>query len=206
MRIRHRGQKHETRRFPYLPHPDEKERVRARSKALKDALAAKATEAATYHFYGKPKSQVADEQTLRDWLTAWKFQACELVEDDASHKPLTHLTPRAGAKKDANPIDNLIRIADQNTHKNKRMSLMDKRIVDLERSDFNGPNGLLRMLTGRRPKPTKDEPEPPKPNASVGTQRRALGIFGAVWNHARDEWNMEITRPWKGVKVIAQKK
>lgn len=203
VRIRHRGSKEESERFPYLPVGAFKGRTKAevveqgmkREKALQDAIVAAAKDKSHFHFYGKPKAQLAKEHALRDWIEDWVKEACELT-DAKTGQPIEDLPVRKGATEDGKQVLRLVRIADAYATKHNRASVMDRPVTELQRRDITGPHGLLKMLTGRAKKG-----EETKPPATPATQRRALALLGMVWNHARDHWDMDIPRPWKDVVI-----
>lgn len=181
-------------RFPYVPDADKGRRGMTRDAARSAAIAVAAEEKAHFHFYGKPKAQVVDDHTLRDWIVAWKNEVCEKPE-------------RKSGVGDGRQVMQLIKVADEFASANKRNSIMNRKVVDLRRHDFSGPHGLLNMLTGRAPKRKKGEDAAPKPPASPATQRRALALLGCVWNHAHEEWGItKLPRPWLGITIKTKEK
>jgi integrase len=207
VRIRHRGEAHQTQRFPYLPAAHLQGKTKSttlhqgmkREAALANAIKASSDDKAFFHFYGKPRAQVPSEYVLRDWIQDWVKEACDRV-DATTGQPLEHMTERKGGEEDGKQILRVIRTADAYATTHKRASVMDKRVTDLVKDDFAGRHGLLKQLTGRAKKGEK------KPPASAATQRRALALLGAVWNHARDNWDMDLPRPWLGAKIQSTEK
>lgn len=217
VRIRRKGQDDILGKFPYIPEqstlPAEKRRKgMSRALALEEAIKWASTQRASLHFYGKPSVKVASEHTLRSWLLGWVRDALDRVDahgnplphpnsPEALGNPLASLPIRKAAQNDKNLILDLIKKADEVAAKNKSMSVMDKRVVDLERADFTGPFGLITILTGRAKKG-----QTIKPPASPATKRRVLATLGSVWNHASEFWDMEIPRPWQGIIIRSEEK
>jgi integrase len=210
VRIRHRGHKEVSKSFPYLPaevtaltsHSRDAfkhtEKFKTREAAHIAAMAFAASEKSTFHFYGKPSADAMTEATLREWITAWIREACDrLLEDGRS--PADHIQERLGADKDKRAMLGYIRMADEYAHEHTRRSVMDTRIIDLVKADFNGPHGLLRMVTGRKIK-GKDEKRP----AARGTQKRFLAMMSVLWEHAKEYWNSDIKKPFQGVRLTAK--
>lgn len=221
VRIRRRGHQDLIRRFNYVPDnpnlPAEKKRPgMRRGMAMEEAVKWAATERANLHFYGKPTSQEPSEQTLRIWLLDWVREALDREDingnpvpekgQSSEIHPLSHLPVRKSAKTDKRLIMNLIKVADAYAIKNRRPSVMDTRVMDLSKTDFTGPHGILKMITGRPKRDAEGRLPAFKPAASPETQRRLLATLGSVWNHAREEWNLDLKRPWKGIIIRSVEK
>lgn len=210
VRIRRTGHKEISRTFPYIPETVTKvtrrassafkhtEKFKTREAAELAAIAFAASEKATFHFYGKVTSQVMTEATLRQWCLAWVREACDRVEEDGV-TPLTNMPERLGAVNDKRAMLGYIKMADTYAHALTQKSVMDKRIIDLVRADFNGPHGLMQMLRGRRIKGSLE-----RAPAARASQRRFLAMMSIVWGHAKEYWNSDVPKPFHGVRLTAQ--
>ncbi len=222
VRIRRPNEAHILRRFPYVPEngkvPAEKiHQGMKRTMALEEAVKFASTERGNIHYYGKPTAAVATEQTFRSWLLTWVREALDREDaqgnplpapdsPEALGNPLATLPIRKAAKGDKSLMLNLIKAADASASKLKQKSIMDKRVVDLNKADFNGPNGLISLLTGQRKRDADGNLIAEKPPASPETKRRVLATLGSVWNHAAEVWGMEVPRPWSGIRIRSDEK
>ncbi len=220
VRIRPRNQKTITQKFPYLPEnglvPETDLRTgMRRSVALQEAITFASKERGNLHYYGKPSDETLSEQTLRTWIRNWIREV--LDREDVKGNPLPHpqskeaignhlavLPIRKAAKSDKSLLVNLMLMADENASINRSKSIMDKRVIDLRKHDFNGPNGLINLLTGRRLRDKDGNLLDTKPPASAETKRRMLATLGSIWNHASEHWGMSIDRPWKDIIIRSQ--
>jgi len=210
VRIRRSGHKEVSKSFPYIPEQVTKltrrvkdafkhtEKFKTREAAEWAALAYAASEKSTFHFYGKVTSEAMTEATLREWLLNWVREACDRLDADGK-TPLTNMPERMGAENDKRAILGYIKMADTYAHALSQKSVVDKRIIDLVRTDFNGPHGLMQMLRGRRIKGSLE-----RSPIARSSQRRFLAMMSIVWGHAREYWNCDVPKPFLGVRLTAK--
>lgn len=154
-----------------------------RQRALERAIAYAAAEKKSLHQHGHPRVEVAEQNTLADWLQRWEKEVLDPIEAGKVSVAIPvkragrggkgpgvgSIQMRKGWRQEKSVVAVLLR---------RHSAFCSRRITDLGPDDFCGrEDSLAAALRGRG-----DEP------AAPATVRRYLAVISAVYRRARSSW------------------